>query len=597
MSLRKKSSSSARRRASRRRTPAASALEPGALTQGPGLTLRSYEVGALPLINQLLERMQLEALFQQCLPPDDPRCELPTAAALLVLVRNVLVSREPIYAVAEWAARFAPDLFDLWPEEVALLQDDRLGRALTCLFAGAGPELILAVVRRVITEFEVSLEELHNDSTTVSFYGAYPEAAEEGRRFGRATHAITWGYSKDHRPDLKQLLYTLTVSHDGGVPVYFTSHSGNVVDDQTHCATWDILCQLVGGTDFLYVADCKLASDENLGYIARRGGRFVTIMPRTHGEDQQFREQLRQSPDAIRWERLYDVTHEDGEVLDRLSVCADEWLSSAGYRLLWYHSSRKVVRDQLSRMRRVERTLAALAELRGRLLGPRTRFREQAKVQQAVDQILEQNEVVSYVHVHIEEQEQATYRQAQPGRPSKRTQYKKETRHQYHLKWELDTAALAAAEREDGVFPLLTNDRQLSVEEVLRAYKRQPLIEKRFSQFKTDFAVAPVYLKDIGRIQGLLAVYFFVLLVQTLLERELRRAMAKEGLESLPMYPEGRACTRPTTYRLLEIFEPVQRHVLTRPDDEEIQVMVTELTPLQRQIITLLGLSPRDYGL
>ena len=77
----------------------------------------------------------------------------------------------------------------------------------------------------------------------------------------RATHAITWGYSKDHRPDLKQLLYTLTVSRDGGVPMSFTSHSGNVVDDKTHCAAWDLLCQLVGSSDFLYVADCKLASD------------------------------------------------------------------------------------------------------------------------------------------------------------------------------------------------------------------------------------------------------------------------------------------------------------------------------------------------
>ena len=89
------------------------------------------------------------------------------------------------------------------------------------------------------------------------------------------------------------------------------------------------------------------------------------------------------------------------------------------------------------------------------------------------------------------------------------------------------TRRLTEAERDDGVFPLLTNDRTFDAEQVLRAYKRQPLIEKRFSQFKTDFAVAPVYLKNVARIQGLLAVYFLVLLVQTLLERELRRAMAQ----------------------------------------------------------------------
>ena len=116
----------------------------------------------------------------------------------------------------------------------------------------AGPEMILAVMRHVVGEFSVGLDELHNDSTTVSFYGAYEEAGKEGHRQGRPTPAITWGHSKDHRPDLKQLLYTLTISEDGGVPVYFTTASGNVVDDRTHCQTWDLLQSLVGRPEFLY---------------------------------------------------------------------------------------------------------------------------------------------------------------------------------------------------------------------------------------------------------------------------------------------------------------------------------------------------------
>jgi transposase len=513
----------------------------------------------------------------------------------LVLVRNVLLSREPVYAVGAWAAQFAPDLFNLWDEQVALLHDDRLGRCLTRLFMGTGPDLILAVVRHVIAEFQVSLEELHNDSTTVTFSGAYDEAAEEGLRLGRATHAITWGHNKDHRPDLKQLLYTLTVSHDGNVPVYFTSHSGNVVDDTTHIASWDLLCQLVGGPDFLYVADCKLASAENLGHIARHGGRFVTVMPRSHGEDEQFRAKVRQSPDAVRWEPLYDVTDEEGNVTDHLFVCGEEECSSEVYRLLWYRSTRKAELDLASRARRVQRALAALTELRQRLSSPRTRFRERGKVQRAVEELLSQCQAEPWIRVTIEEREEATYRQAQPGRPSKHTKYRKETRPRYHLTWELDAVAFANAEREDGIFPLLTNDRELSAEEVLRAYKRQPIIEKRFSQLKTDFAVAPVYLKDVGRIQGLLAIYFFVLLVQTLLERELRQAMARKGIDSLPLYPEGRPCSRPTTARVIEVFEMVQRHWLVVGDNEP-QCLVTELTTLQRQIIKLLGLSPADYG-
>ena len=103
----------------------------------------------------------------------------------------------------------------------------------------------------------------------------------------------------------------------------------------------------------------------------------------------------------------------------------------------------------------------------------------------------------------------------------------------------------------------------MSAKELLLAYKGQPMIEKRFAQLKTDFAVAPVYLKEVSRIQALLCVYFLALLVESLLERELRRAMESEGIESLPLYPEGRACRRPTARKVIDLFEDVQRHELS----------------------------------
>ena len=149
------------------------------------------------------------------------------------------------------------------------------------MFDGLNNSLILSVVRHVIEHFELSLDELHNDSTTVTFHGDYDESALVGFRRGLRTMGITWGHNKDHRPDLKQLLYTLTVTEDGGVPIYFTTDSGNTTDDTTHLKTWELLRELVGHPDFLYVADCKLASRENLRAIEARGGRFITVLPRT----------------------------------------------------------------------------------------------------------------------------------------------------------------------------------------------------------------------------------------------------------------------------------------------------------------------------
>lgn len=577
-------------------------LRPGQRAKTNGKTLRSYEVGALPMIDHILRRMRLPEILRESLPPDDPRVELPTYRGLSVLVCNLLVSREPIYGVGQWAARYAPDLLDLWHQEVELLNDDRIGRCLDRLFDGLGSGLIMAVVRQVIDEFKISLDELHNDSTTVSFYGAYDEAEQEGRVRGRPTLAITFGHSKAHRPDLKQLLYILTVTEDGGVPVYFSSASGNTADDTTHRQTWDLLHELVGRSDFLYVADCKLASSENMNYIARQQGRFITVLPRTRKEDQSFRQRLLQNPHAVDWNELCVQTKDRTcqgkvvkEVIDRVSICSQDMLSEEGYRLLWYHSTKKAEHDAHRRTGRLQRATRELTQLRDRLQGPKTRFGERKKVEQAVQEILETCDVQSLLSTEIHEQEKATYHQARRGRPNKKTEYVKEVRKRFGLTWTLDPVRVAEEEACDGIFPLISNVKEMTAEEILRAYKRQPIIEKRFTHLKTDFSVAPVYLQSVSRIQALLGVYFFVLIVQTLLERELRQAMLREKVESLPLYPEGRACRRPTTRKVLDLFEGVQRHELSIPGQEK-EVMVTELSDLQKHILKLLGIPSNSYG-
>lgn len=579
---------------SRRRRRAARAVSQEPQARSATAQLRSFHVGALPIINHFLERLDLQRLLAEYLPRESRRVQVDTPRALLVLVRNILLSREPIYGVGEWAARQAPDLVGLTPGEAALLNDDRFGRCLDTTFLAPQPTLVLAVVRHMVGAFQVRLNELHNDSTTISFFGAYATAAEEKRVRGKRTCAITYGHSKDHRPDLKQLLYILTLSEDGGVPVHMAAASGNTADDQTHIATWDLLRELVGSSDFLYVADCKLASRENLRHIAQRGGRFVTVLPATYKEDGLFRRQLREQPETLTWRWLYDVTDEEGELVDRLEVCEQQQLTTEGWRLYWYRSSRKRELDAQARAGRTQRAVADLSDLQRRLAGPRSRLREHAKVQEAVDAILQEFDVSAWLKVTVHTCIEERYRQAGPGRPGVNTRYVQEQKLRFELTWEINSQALIEEQAGDGVFPLIANIADWNEEQVLRAYKRQPTIEKRFKQLKTDFAVAPVWLKEVHRIQALLLVYFLVLLVESLLERELRRAMKREGLESLALYPEGRACRRPTARRVFDVFEPVQRHYLQLADGTE-QVMVTELTPLQRQILKLLGLSPANY--
>ena len=556
-------------------------------------TLRSYTVGALPIINHILDRMNMEEILQSYLPGEDRRTKIPCSRGLMLLVRNILISREPLYGIGEWARRHAPDLLGLTPEQMPALNDDRVGRWLTKFFAWDYPVMALAVTTHCVHEFHVSLDELHNDSTTVTFHGAYAAADGEQQRYGRRTPAITFGHNKDHRPDLKQLLFILTLSHDGAVPVHFRACSGNVTDDQTHRETWDVLRQLAGGPDFLYVADCKLATMENMRYIQGHGGTFVTVLPRTRKEDEEFRAQLAEG--RISWRPLWEKEDSYGQVVDRFSISESPTLTAEGFRLIWYHSTRKAELDAAARATSIRRGLLDLGELRGKLQGPRTRYRDLAKVHEAVAEILKSHSLSGLIRVGVVETLMEKFRQNHRGRPGPNTRYIKQVKHRFDVKYEIDHEQLGEAERCDGVFPLVTNDRNLSELELLHAYKRQPLIEKRFEQMKTDFAIAPVWLKDVARIDALMGVYYLALLAEALLERELRQAMERAGLESLPMYPEGRECRCPTARRLIDLFDPIQRHVIHQAGQKPT-VMVSELTPLQRRLLRLLGIPASSYG-
>jgi len=558
-----------------------------------GRVLRSAGIGALPLLDHFLQRIRLETFFRDALPPEDGRTKVASARVLLVLLRNLLVSREPIYGVGEWAARYAADLMGLTPRQIALLNDDRVGRALDKLFAADVPSLVLAVARHVVREFGVSLDELHNDSTSLSFCGAYTNASVAQQVFGRPTVAITFGHSKDHRPDLKQLLFILTVTADGGVPLHFRAESGNTTDDQTHRDTWELLCQLTGRRDFLYVADSKLATRENMAYLHQRQGRFITVLPRTRSEDAAFRRLVAQG--QVVWRTLWKKTDEQGNLLDRYSISDPPVTSEEGYRVLWYHSLRKAEQDAVARNGRIERALRELAALREKLRSPRTRYRQEGKVAEAVAKVLQACGAERWIVVDIQRQEIETFHQARPGRPTKDTPYARKVRTRFDLSYRIDEARVADEAASDGVFPLITNVGDLSELELLTIYKRQPTIEKRFSQLKTDFEVAPVYLKAVHRIQALLCVYFFALLVESLLERELRQAMASEQIDALPLYPEGRPCRWPTARRVIDLFEVIQRHTFIE-GKRPAEVLVTELTRIQKRLLKLLDLSPDTYG-
>ena len=188
------------------------------------------------------------------------------------------------------------------------------------------------------------------------------------------------------------------------------------------------------------------------------------------------------------------------------------------------------------------------------------------------------------------------YKQARRGRPGPSTAYRKITKRRFDIECAIDQDAIAYDHKSDGMYPLITNDRTMSPAQVLEAHKGQPMIEKRFEQVKTVHEIAPVLLKNEGRIEALFTLYFLALLVQAIIERELRLAMRCENIHELPLYPEQRACTRPTTEQILRLFSLAERHQLIK-DGKTAQIFDVQFTELQRQVLALLGVSEDAFRL
>lgn len=555
----------------------------------PQFRLESRWIGGLPLVNAVLQRLRVDALFAQALPATDVRTKLAPGVALGVLLRNIILNeRRPLYTQGEWVVQAEPALLGLKHAHRNLFNDDRIGRSLDLLFHADRASLMTELIVRAIREYQIDLSRLHNDSTSITFAGEYISA--DGRIVqDRPTLRITYGHNKDHRPDLKQLLYILTVAGDGAVPIHYKTMDGNTADTVTHIDSWDTLCRITGKTDFLYVADCKLCSRASMAHIATHGGRFITVLPRNRREERWFRQfiQVHEPPwhEALR--RPNPRRRLGPE--DIWKVTEAELPSREGYRIIWVWNSLMATQDAESRQARIEKAWAGIELLQTKLQGPRCRYRVRSHLEQAAQKIVEKAGAARWLCYDIEERNEPVFRQEQRGRPGVKTRYVRKQRTRFSISLKTRQETIDEDARCDGMFPLITNCTDLSAAKILEAYKFQPRLEKRHEQLKAVEDVAPVFLKNVARIEGLLFLYFVAMLVQALLEREVRQAMVREKIEMIPLYPEERECRAPSTERILRLFEPLQRHRL-RDGNRLVQIFEPELSELQRQILKLLGL-------
>ena len=544
------------------------------------------------MINAFCARLGLAALLESYLPREDARLRLAPATAVGVVMGNLVIGREPVYALGEWAAPLDPALLGLADDEAGLLNDDRVGRTLARLFDADRAWMPTRLVLDAVRVFGVDCSRLHNDSTSIKLTGAYPDA--DGRpRGGKPTAKVTWGHSQDHRPDLKQLVWILTVTADGAADHLSGGRRQHRRRRHPH-RNLGPPGRAPRTRRLPYVADCKLATGDNMDHIHRNRGRFLSVLPASGKEDAAFRDWVVDHDPA--WtEAARRPGRRRGDPDEVWHTVEAPWPSAQGHRVVWVRSSAKIDYDAQARADRIARGIAALDQLNQRLAAPKTRMKTTVAVEQAATAAIDQAGAARWIRVSVDEQVEERFRQEKRGRPGADTRYRRSTRTHHRVAYAVDEEQVAHDAASDGCFPLISNDRDLTDAELLAAYKYQPNLEKRHAQLKGTQLVAPMFLHDPARIEGLLCCHFIAMLVQALIERQIRAAMKTRGMKQLSIYPEDRGCAAPTAARILEIFTGLARHHLTDRHGNHVQTFHPHVTELQALVLDLLDIPHSVY--
>ena len=546
--------------------------------------LKRFNISGIPLIKSVSETIGFKSIFKKHIASYNNET-VPVIDTLMFLIWNITLGRQPLYELYEWIRDIDPKCHGLDKQQLASFNDDRFGRALDKLYASDRATLMTEVVVKMIKKINLDMARVHNDSTTVKAYGKIAGVTKDGLKMAK-------GNNKDHRPDLVHLVFSLTVSSDGAVPVHYKTYPGNRTDDTTHIETWNTVKEIAGRSDFIYVADSKVCTSKQLSYIVVNGGRVITVMPNTWGETKIFKDELlaKNIAKKIILKRKTPQCDYDNEYFSLFSG-KYETLDD-GYRIYWYLSSQKKKLDKSIRQKRISRVDSRLMELSTKL--NKRELKTEDKIRDEIEAILNKYSVKDFFKINVSLETEEIRKQIKKGRPGPFAKYKSITKTTYALDWEIDDKRLRKEKRADGIFPLLTTDKSIGPKEALCSYKYQPKLEKRFNQFKSVHEAAPILFKNIERVEAIMFLFFVALIVQGIIERKVRMSMKERAIKSLPVYPEYRRSFYPTTSKIFYNFDGISSYKILK-NGKVIKEFKDDLSSIQKLLLDLLDINEDDY--
>jgi transposase len=534
-----------------------------------------YPVQHLPILKAYADQLGLISLINHYVPTE---MDVDAGTVVLGLVLDTLSGRSPLYRLEEFFAHQDTELLLGQAIPPHAFNDDAVGRVLDRLYDVGTMKLFTACAVRAAARFGLECRYVHFDTTSRSVWGDYQFAEEQDLPF-----QVTYGYSKDQRPDLKQFILS-TLCVDRAVPIWGKPEDGNASDKTLNTMLLSEIAQLLAryGVQpgaYIYIADAALVTEDNLA--ALRHTLFITRLPTTYSECGRV---IAEAVAHNHWEEV-GVLAQTPPTRRRPGTCYNVSESSVtlygkAYRAVVVHSNRQDQRRQKRLEREIQASYMTLeAAVREAV---RQEYFCHADGEAAAARLRALQSAYHWVQVGVEERPKYG-----PGRPSlQQPRVLKALRYGLQVTLHERAEVIARKEQETGCFVLLTNvpsegEMAHSAGELLQAYKEQHGVEQNFAFLKDPIIVNSLFLKKPERIEALGLVLLLALLLWRLAERALRAHVEATG-STLSGW-DKKETQKPTAFMMMTKFAAVM--VIKRGDQRQL---THPLSTIQQQYLLAL---------
>ena len=531
------------------------------------------EIGIVQKINQLVGEQPGEIVS-------------PGLVVKAMIINGLGLVSAPLYLFSQFFEGKAVEHLIGEGIQASHLNDDRLGRVLDKLYLVGVSEIFTSIALEAAQKFEIKTDTSHLDSSSFHLHGKYEQELPSVSFSDKETNSnhsdslatkiptspipikITYGYSRDHRPDLKQFILDLICSGDGDVPLFLRVADGNESDNSVFAS----ICQEFKkklNFDSLMVADSALYTAPNLEMLTNL--RWLTRVPLSLKQAQQLVSQLNESEfksSSVTGYRWSEHKSNYGGVVQRWLVVESSFRGESDRRKLEKNLKKAEVEGQkkLRELSNVEFACSADASSAAHRLSQQLKYHNLTQIT-------------------------ALQTTAKPDTNSTRYSSSSSLIFKVQAQLELDASVIAKETKASGRFILATNvldAEQLNPSEMIVKYKEQQAAERAFGFLKDPlFFTDSVFLKSPERIEALALVMGLCLLVYTLGQRLLRQNLQLTNLTVKNQLGQG--TNRPTLRWIFQRFQSV--HAVSIQGIQQI----SNLTAERLAILNLFPITCRSY--